>query len=89
VLAPQQLAPDRVPPQAEADPDYIYPADGSQDVARYPAPRSRRLYDAQAYPQPQQQPPPQQYYDRGNAPQSAPQGYYQPRPYYQPRGLFN
>ena len=45
---------------------------------------SRRLYDAQAYPQPQNQ-----YYDnRGYAPQNgAPQGYYQPRPY-QPRGLF-
>jgi hypothetical protein len=86
VLAPQQIAPDRVPPQAQADPDYIYPADGSSDVARYPAPRSsRRLYDAQAYPQP----PQQQYYDRGYAPQTAPQGYYQPRPSYQPRGLFN
>src|ERR1700704_539495 len=29
VLTPQQLAPDRAPPQAQADPDYIYPADGS------------------------------------------------------------
>ena len=49
-----------------------------------PAPR-RRLYDAQAYPQPQTQ-----YYDnRGAAPQTAPPGYYQPRPYYQPRGPFN
>jgi hypothetical protein len=89
VLAPQAIAPAPVPPQAQADPDYIYPADGSSDVARYPAPRSsRRLYDAQAYPQPQQQQ--QQYYnDRGYAPQTTPQGYYQPRPYYQPRGLFN
>ncbi len=76
VLTPQQVAPDRVAPaQAQADPDYIYPADGSSDVARYPAPRGRRLYDTQVYQQ-------QQYYDRGNPPQ------YAPRPYYQPRGLF-
>jgi hypothetical protein len=70
VLTPQQVA-----PQAQADPDYIYPADGSSAAARYPAPRGRRLYDAQVY---QQQ---QYYYDRGYAPQ------YAPRPY-QPRGLF-
>jgi hypothetical protein len=71
-----------VAPQARADDGYIYPADGSSNEARYPAPRDRRLYGAQAYPQPQQQ-----YYDnRGYAP--APQGYYQPRPTYQPRGLF-
>ena len=65
-------------PQARADDGYIYPADGSSNEARYPAPRGRRVYDAQAYPQPQQQ-----YYDnRGYAP--APQGYYyQPQP--QPR----
>jgi len=71
--------------QVRADDGYIYPADGRSDEARYPAPRGRRLYDAQAYPQPQ---PQQQYYDnRGYGP--APQGnYYQPRPYYQPRGLF-
>jgi len=75
VLTPQQVAPGQIPPaQAQADPDYIYPADGSSDVARYPAPRGRRLYDTQVY-QPQQ-------YDRGYAPQ------YTPRPYYQPRGLF-
>src|SRR6267142_2649651 len=59
VLTPQQ-----------ADPNYIYPADGSANGA-YPAPRGRRLYDAQVYQQPQvyqqqqqqvyQQP---QYYDR-------------------------
>jgi hypothetical protein len=60
----------------QADDGYIYPADGSSDVARYPAPRSRRLYDAQVY---QRQ---QQYYDnRGYAPQYAPQ-VYAPRPYY-------
>jgi hypothetical protein len=79
VLTPQ---PQQYPPQARADDGYIYPADGSSNEARYPAPRDRRLYGSQAYPQPQQQ-----YYDnRGYAP--APQGYYQPRPAYQPRGLF-
>ena len=45
------------------------------------AAHGRRLYDAQAYPQPQP------YYDnRGYAPPDAPQAY-APRPY-QPRGLF-
>jgi L,D-transpeptidase-like protein len=85
VLTPQLLPGRRVVPQERPDDGYIYPADGSSDVAQYPAPRSsRQLYDAQAYPQQQQ------YYDnRGYAPQPAPQGYYQPRPYYQPRGLFN
>ncbi len=80
VLTPQQ----QPVPQARADDGYIYPADGSSNEARYPAPPgSRRVYDAQAYPQPQQQ----YYVNRGYAP--APQGnYYQPRPYYQPRGLF-
>ncbi|MEH2562559.1 L,D-transpeptidase [Bradyrhizobium sp. AZCC 2289] len=80
VLTPQQ----QPAPQARADDGYIYPADGSSNEARYPAPPgSRRVYDAQAYPQPQQQ----YYVNRGYAP--APQGnYYQPRPYYQPRGLF-
>jgi hypothetical protein len=81
VLAPQQVAPGqiapRMQPQVQADDGYIYPADGSSNEARYPAPRSRRLYGAQANPQ-------QQYYDnRGYAPQ------YAPRPYYQQRGLFN
>jgi hypothetical protein len=81
VIAPQV----RAVPQVRADDGYIYPADGSSNEARYPAPRDRRLYGAQAYPQPQQQ-----YYDnRGYPP--APQGYYyqqqQPRQY-QPRGLF-
>jgi hypothetical protein len=70
VLTPQQ-----------ADPDYIYPADGSSNGS-YPAPGGRRLYDAQAYPQPQ-------YYDRGGyARQYAPQ-VYAPRPYYQSRGMYN
>src|SRR6267154_1042466 len=50
---------------ARADDGYIYPADGSSNEARYPAPPgSRRVYDAQAYPQPQ----PQYYVNRGYAP---------------------
>jgi hypothetical protein len=78
---PIVLTPRQMPAQAQADPDYIYPADGSSDVARYPAPRSRRIYDTQVYQQ-------QQYYgNRGYAPQSAPQVY--PQPNYQPRGLFD
>jgi hypothetical protein len=83
VLAPQErVAPgERVAPQARADDGYIYPADGSSSEARYPAPRGRRLYDAQAYPQPQPQ------YYRGYPP--APQGYYyQQQQPYQPRGLY-
>jgi hypothetical protein len=81
VLTPQLQ---RALPQVRQDDGYIYPADGSSDQARYPAPPSRRVYDAQGYPQPQQQ----YYANRGYAP--APQGYYrpQPQPYYQPRGLF-
>ena len=79
---PQAQQPQVQQPQVQqADDGYIYPADGSSDVARYPAPRgSRRLYDAQANPQ-------QQYYNnRGYAPQYG-QQVYAPRPY-QPRGLF-
>jgi hypothetical protein len=81
VITPQLQ---RVAPQARADDGYIYPADGSSNEARYPAPPGRRTYGTQVYQQPQQQ-----YYDnRGYAP--APQGYYnQPRPYYQQRGLFS
>jgi hypothetical protein len=84
VLTPQLPAPGQYAPQAQVDDGYIYPADGSSDVARYPAPRgSRRLYDTQVY---QQQ---QQYYDnRGYAPQYTPSQVYAPRPY-QPRGLFD
>jgi hypothetical protein len=84
VLAPPQPAPGQYP-QQRPDDGYIYPADGNPDVARYPAPRSsRRLYDAQGYPQPQSQ-----YYDnRGSAPQYGAPQVYAPRPYYQPRGLF-
>ena len=47
ITPPQQ----RVAPQAQAraDDGYIYPADGSSNEARYPAP-GRRVYDTQAYP---------------------------------------
>jgi L,D-transpeptidase catalytic domain len=88
VLTPQpQYFPGRRPVQ-RADDGYIYPADGSSDAQIYPAPRdSRRLYDAQAYRQPQQAYPQaqQQYYNNQGYP--APQGYYyQQRQYYQPRG---
>ena len=85
VIAPQAgFAPQQVAPQGRPDDGYIYPADGSSNEARYPAPRGRRLYDAQATPQPQQQ-----YYDnRGYAPAPQQGYYYQPRPAYQPRGLF-
>jgi hypothetical protein len=75
VITPQQ----RTVPMQRADDGYIYPADGSSNETRYPAPPSRRIYDTQAY---QQQP---YYGNRGYAP--APQGYYyQPRPQYQLRG---
>jgi hypothetical protein len=83
VITPQQQ---RVVPQAQAraDDGYIYPADGSSNDARYPAPPSRRGYDTQAYQQQQQQ----YYGNRGYAP--APQGYYyQPRQSYQPRALYS
>ena len=69
-------------PQVRPDDGYIYPADGSSDVARYPSPR-RRLYDAQAYPQPQYQ----YYNDPGYAQPDAPQPYYQQRRSYPPRGF--
>src|SRR5438067_62716 len=63
------------------DDNYIYPADGSDTGARYPAPRPiNRPNGAQVY---QQLPQPQQTYD----PAYSQQGYYyqqqQPRPYYQ------
>jgi hypothetical protein len=83
VITPQPLQQERIAPLQRADDGYIYPADGSSNEARYPAPPgNRRIYDTQAS---QQQ---QQYYtSRGYAP--APQGYYyQQRPQYQPRGLF-
>jgi hypothetical protein len=72
-----------VAPQARVDDGYIYPADGSSNEARYPAP-GRRAYGAQVYPQQQQY-----YYGNGGYYAPAPQGYYQQRQYYQPRGLFN
>jgi hypothetical protein len=80
MLAPQPVAPGQIAPQVQRPDDgYIYPADGSSDMARYPAPRSsRRLYDAQVY---QQQQQPQYYDNRGYAPQYAPPVYV-PRPYY-------
>jgi hypothetical protein len=88
VLTPQpQLLPGRQPaPQPRAEDGYIYPADGSDTGARYPAPRgtSRPVYDAQAYPQQQSQ---SYYYDSGNPSYAQPR-YYQPRPYYQPRGYY-
>ena len=88
VLTPQQPAPGQYAPQQRPDDGYIYPADGSPDTARYPAPRSsRRVYDAQVYQQQQQQPQ-QDYENRGYSAQYPAQAY-APRPYYQPRGLFN
>jgi hypothetical protein len=74
-LAPP-VAARRIAPQV-ADDGYIYPADGSADVARYPAPPGyRRVYGAQAY-------QPQGYsIERSYQPQV-----YAPRPY-QPRGFF-
>jgi hypothetical protein len=82
-LAPDQYTPQYTPqyaPQARADDGYFYPADGSSDGARYPAPpSSRRLYNAQ----------PQQYYDNSGYAQPYPPQTYAPRPYYQPRGLFD
>jgi L,D-transpeptidase catalytic domain len=86
VITPQQRPvplqrADTVPVQ-RADDGYIYPADGSSNEARYPAPPSRRVYDTQVYQQ-QQQP----YYGNRGYSAPAPQGYYyQPRPQYQPRG---
>jgi hypothetical protein len=87
VLTPQpQLLPGRqVVPQQRPDDGYIYPADGSDNAARYPAPggTGRRVYDAQAYPQQQQQ----YYYDNSNPSYAQPR-YYQPRSNYQPRGYY-
>lgn len=79
LMPPAQPARRHVP----HDDDYIYPADGSDTGARYPAPRSasRPLYDAQVY---QQQ---QQYYNRGYGQHGT---YYQPQPrqVYQPRDYY-
>jgi hypothetical protein len=77
VITPQQ---GQIAPQAQVSDGYIYPADGSSNDARYPAPRGyRRMYDAQGQ---------QQYYDnRVYAPQVYVPQVYAPRPY-QPRGPF-
>jgi hypothetical protein len=77
-LTPQAVPGRRYAPQARDD-GYIYPADGSDNTARYPAPPSSRpLYDAQAYPSQRQY----QSYDQGYGAQ----GYsYQQRQYSQPR----
>jgi hypothetical protein len=71
------------------DDGYIYPADGSSDRQVYPAPRQdRRLFGAQVYQQPQQQP---RAYNNNQGYVQAPPGYYtQPRQqYYQPRGGYS
>jgi hypothetical protein len=73
VLTPPQAG--QYAAQARAEEGYIYPADGSSDTARYPAPRSsRRVYDAQASQQQQYQ-----YDNSGYAAQGNGQRYYQPR----------
>jgi hypothetical protein len=85
---PVVLTPQAAPqPQVRPDDGYIYPADGSDTGARYPAPPgSRRTYDAQTYQQQQYyaQQRQQQYYNNpGYAPQpSYGQPIYVPRPYY-------
>jgi hypothetical protein len=77
VITPQQRQ--VAPPQQQANDGYIYPADGSSNDARYPAPRGyRRMYDAQG----------QQGYYAPQGGYAGPQGYYgqqqgYPRPYYQ------
>lgn len=79
VFPQQQVIPQQqMMPQQRADDGYIYPADGSDNGARYPAPPAgRRVYGAQAYPQ-------QQYYAQQPR-------YYQPRATYQaqPRDYYN
>jgi L,D-transpeptidase catalytic domain len=83
VLTPQAPAPQA---EARADDGYIYPADGSSNEQRYPAPRGRRAYNnADAYAYGQQR---QQYYYYGERGYGPPPQYYQPRSYYQPRNFF-
>src|ERR1700723_2136884 len=41
-ITPRQLPPPQYAPQVQANDGYFYPADGSQDGARYPAPRGGR-----------------------------------------------
>lgn len=81
-LVPQPVLPSRRivrPAPQMADDGYIYPADGSDNGQRYPAPRGyRRMTEAET----------QQYYaSRGYAQPYQPQ-VYAPRPY-QPRGFFS
>jgi hypothetical protein len=81
-LAPQAMVPNRriVRQVAPADDSrYIYPADGSDDGQRYPAPPGyRRMTEAES----------QQYYaNRGYYSRQYPPQTNAPRPY-QPRGLF-
>ncbi|UCF52919.1 MAG: L,D-transpeptidase family protein [Bradyrhizobium sp.] len=79
-LAPPAQPARRYMPQ---DDSYIYPADGSDTGARYPAPRPiTRPYGTQAYQQ-----LPQPSYEQGYG---QPGSYYQPQPLqvYQPRGYY-
>jgi hypothetical protein len=72
----------------QQDDNYIYPADGSDTGARYPAPRPiNRPNGAQVYQQ-LPQPQPGGY---SSDPAYSQQGYYyqqQPRQYYQPRNYY-
>ena len=77
---PQYLPGRQIVTQPRPDDGYIYPADGSSDDRRYPAPRG----SAQVY----QQQPQAQYYNNNPGYAPAPQGYYQPRPLYPPRGYY-
>ena len=52
---PQLLPGRRIAPQVRADDGYIYPADGSSDRPALSRRRAGALYDAQAYPQQQNQ----------------------------------
>jgi len=84
---PVSLTPPMQPAQRymQQDSNYIYPADGSDTGARYPAPRPiARPYGAQVY---QQLPQPQPNYGPAYGQE---QGYYQPQPrqYYQPRNYY-
>ena len=82
-LTPRQIAPGRQPQATvRGDDGYIYPADGSSNDQRYPAPRGYR-HGAQNVPQPQQY----YYGDQTGYGYAQPQ-VYAPRPY-RSRGLFS
>jgi hypothetical protein len=82
-LTPGQIAPGRQPQATvRGDDGYIYPADGSSNDQRYPAPRGYRR-GAQNVPQPQQY----YYGDQTGYGYAQPQ-VYAPRPY-RSRGLFS